>query len=99
MSKQKYKGTVILPDINVNDATIFSNDCWGYAISKVVDGDTVLYELHACQDPDNVPAGSPDKVMIGLFGDDNPRENALSALEDLLQAIDRGDRVFEFQMI
>lgn len=82
--------TVILPEKSVNDDTIFSSGCWGYAISKDEDSsDTVLYVLHACL-MDEDERGTPP---IGVFG---AREDALSALDKLLQAIDRGDRLFDF---
>lgn len=84
--------TVIRPEAYVNDGVIFSNDCWGYAISKdETSSDTVLYVLHAC-----LTDNDEDHTVIAVFGDDKAREDALFALDELLQAINRGDSVFDF---
>ena len=70
---------------------IFSNDCWGYAIIPPPHDETVPYFLVAC--PKDKEDKDQETIQLCVY---DSRTDALSGLDELLQAIDRGDRVFEF---
>ena len=83
------KNTYILPADQVYDP-IFSNDCWGYAILPPRD-EPDIHSLAACPKDEG-----REPIQLCIY---TSRTDALSGLDELLQAIDRGDRVFEFKEV
>ena len=94
-AENKVKNTAILTE---NEGAINSKDFFGYAIGQSIittgspDGhdevEKVQYMLVACKD------SGEENILIGNFVNQGV---VINALRSLLQAIDNGDRVWDFQ--